>query len=169
MHCVWTADVRRARWAGARDQEKGLSRENVELVRSLHPPPGADLAQNIRDDLRWAQVSAVLAPALAHDFKCLARGYLEADGEAFEGLAGLRYLWLEWLTPWTSYRTEVEEMVDLGDQVLVLVRDFGRHADRASEVAITSAAVWTVRDGKVTQIVFCAERSTALKAVGLEE
>jgi ketosteroid isomerase-like protein len=143
-----------------------MSQENVELVRSLHPPPDLDLAQNFRDDRRWAVVSAVLASALAQDVKVVARGYLEADGESFGGVAGLRYLWLEWLTPWEGYRTEVEDAIDLGDDVLVLVRDYGRRAGNAGEITVTSAAIWTVQDGKVTQITFFADRATALKVVG---
>jgi ketosteroid isomerase-like protein len=77
-------------------------------------------------------------------------------------------LWLEWLTPWQSYRSELEEVIDLGDDVLALVRDFGRRAEETGEVAIASAAVWTMRDGKVVQITFYADRSTALEAMGLE-
>ena len=142
---------------------------NVALVRSFHPAPDTDLTEIYRDDARWAKASAVLAPYVAPDFKCLAHGYLEADGETFDGLAGLRYLWLEWLTPWTSYRAEVEEMIDLGDDVLVLVRDFGSRTIDNREIDVSSGAIWTIRDGKVTQIAFYADRSTAFKAVGLEE
>jgi ketosteroid isomerase-like protein len=36
------------------------------------------------------------------------------------------------------------------------------------EAAITSAAIWTVRDGKVSQITFYADRATALEVVGLK-
>jgi ketosteroid isomerase-like protein len=146
-----------------------VSQENVELVRSLHPPPDADLARNFRDERRWAAMSGLFAPVLAPDFRCVAHGYLEGDGETFPGLEGLRYLWREWLTPWESYRTEVEQMIDLDDRVLVLVRDFGTRAEDDHEVAASSASIWTVRDGKVAEVVFCAQRSIAYKALGLEE
>jgi ketosteroid isomerase-like protein len=146
-----------------------MSRQNVELVRSFHPAPDVDLARIYREDSQWAVAAAALDPHLAQDFKCVARGYLEADGESFPGLAGLRYLWLEWLTPWRSYRSELEEVIDLGDDVLVLVRDFGRRAVNAPEIAVSSAAIWTVRDGKVTQITFFADRAKALEAVSLQE
>ncbi len=139
-----------------------MAQENLELVRSLHPPPDMDLAQSFRDEGRWAALAAALAAGIAPDFKCVAYGYLDVDGEAFDGLAGLRYLWREWLTPWESYRTEVEEITDLGDEVLVLVRDFGRRAVNAPEVAVSSAAIWTVRDLKVIQITFYADRAKAL-------
>ena len=145
-----------------------MSQENVELVRSFHPSPDVDLAPIYRDDSRWTAAAGILAPHLAQDFKCVAHGYLEADGEDFAGLAGLRYLWLEWLTPWQSYRAEVEDVIDLGDDVLVLVRDFGRRSEETGEIPVASAAVWTLRDGKVVQITFYADRSRALEAAGLE-
>jgi ketosteroid isomerase-like protein len=146
-----------------------VSQESVELVRSFHPAPDVDLAPIYREDSRWARASSLLAPHLAQDFKCIAHGYPGFEGESFAGLAGLRYLWLEWLTPWKSYRAQVEEMIDLGDDVLVLVRDFGSRSEEIGEIAVASAAVWTVRDRKLVQITFYADRSTALKAVGLAE
>jgi ketosteroid isomerase-like protein len=146
-----------------------MSQDNVELVRLFHPAPDVDLAAIYRDESRWAQASSLLAPLIAEDFTFRARGYLDRDGETFEGLDGLRHIWLEWLTPWESYRTEIEDIRDLGDDVLVLVRDFGRRAQQTGEIAVASAAVWTVREGKIAQIVFWADRSAALKALGLEE
>ena len=146
-----------------------MSQENVELVRSFHPGPDVDLTRIYREESRWARASSLLAPHLAQDFKCVLHGYPGVEGETFEGLAGLRDLWLEWLTPWESYRGEVEEMIDLGDDVLVLAHDFGRRAGNADSVGGRFAAIWTVRDGKVARIVFWADHEQALKAVGLEE
>ena len=146
-----------------------MSQENVELVRALQPAPGVDVAELFRDDLSWAALSARLASSFAPDVECVTRGFPGFDDAVSVGLGGLRSLWLEWLAPWRSYRTDVEETIDLGDKVVVLVRDFARRAGGAPEVALTSAAVWTVRDGKVARVEFCADRDTALKAVGLEE
>jgi hypothetical protein len=42
------------------------------------------------------------------------------------GLRGWRDLWLEWLEPWESYRTEVQRVIDAGDRVFGNARDFGR-------------------------------------------
>ena len=158
----------RGRKAGPSGPGVAMSAGNVELVRSLHPPPGTDLAQNFRDESRWGAVAAAWAPVLAPDFRCAAHGYLEGDGETFEGLEGLRYLWLEWLSPWASYRTEIEDVLDVGDRALVLVRDFGTRTGEEHEVADSAAAIWTVREGKVTEITFYADRATAFRVVGLE-
>ena len=144
-----------------------MSQENVDIVLALQPAPGANMAQLFRDDLLWAAVSARLAPALAPEFKAIAHGL--PDSQKVEGVEGLRDSWLQWLAPWESYRAEVEEAIDLGERVVLLIRDYGRRTRDAHEVAITSAAVWTVHEGKVTRAEFYADRAEALKAVGLEE
>jgi ketosteroid isomerase-like protein len=146
-----------------------MSQENVDLVLGLQPRHDLDLVRAMRDGLSWAALSAVLAPALAPDFTCVAHGVPDRDGDVWEGIEGLRRAWLEWLSPWEGYRTEVEDAIDLGDSVIVLVRDFARRAGDAHEVAQTSAAVWTVRDQRVTRVEFFSDRDAALKAVGLEE
>ena len=144
-----------------------MSQENVDIVLALQPAPGANMVQLFRDDLLWAAVSARLAPALAPEFKAIAHGL--PDSQKVEGVEGLRDSWLQWLAPWESYRAEVEEAIDLGERVVLLIRDYGRRTRDAHEVAITSAAVWTVHEGKVTRAEFYADRAEALKAVGLEE
>jgi ketosteroid isomerase-like protein len=146
-----------------------VSQENVEIVRALHPPPDMDLAVAFRDERSWSAFAARLGPTLTKDFECVTHGFPGSDGEISEGIEGLRATFLEWIEPWESYRTEVEEAMDLGDSVLVLVRDFGRRAQQTAEVSVRTGAVWTVRDGKVRRIEFCADRLTALKAAGLED
>jgi hypothetical protein len=35
-------------------------------------------------------------------------------------------VWLDWLAPWESYRAEIAEVIDAGDQVLVIADDYRR-------------------------------------------
>ena len=146
-----------------------MSQENVDIVLSLQPASRIDMAQMFRDGFSWAAMSAILTPALAPDFTCVTHGVAGHDGEVWEGIEGLRAAWLEWLAPWETYRTEIEEAIDLGDSVVVLVRDFARQRGDASEVALTSAAVWTIRDQRIIRVEFFLTREEALKAVGLAE
>jgi hypothetical protein len=85
---------------------------------------------------------------------------------ASDGIDGLREVWLDWLSPWETYRTEIEEARDLGDRVLLLVHDFGRRTGSTQEVALNGASVWTVRDGTIVRAEFHSDRTTALEAVG---
>jgi hypothetical protein len=91
-----------------------------------------------------------------------------AEPEAAQGLYGLRAGWLDWLAPWASYRTEIEEMIDLGDRVVTVLCDYGRRGPDAPEVALKSATVWTVSDVLIVRAEFYAGgRVEALAAVGL--
>jgi ketosteroid isomerase-like protein len=122
-----------------------MSQENVELVRKLQPSPGIDLVALFRD-----------------------AGVGIQAGE-WGGLAGLRAAWADWLEPWASYRAEIEDVIDAGDDVVVLTRDYGRRPGMSAEIPIVAAAVWTVREGKIARNCFYPNREDALRAVGLPE
>jgi ketosteroid isomerase-like protein len=85
------------------------------------------------------------------------------------GLGGWRDGWRDWLAPWASYRSEIEELIDLGAHVVVLVRDYARHAPGAAEVGQIAAAIWTVSEGKIARAEFFSNRGEALRAAGLSE
>jgi len=144
-----------------------VSQENVELVRSLQPAPDVDIAQLVRDDdinARW--VEAVSTVFHAH-FECVMMSRLEGP-MTYVGLDGLREASLDWTAPWAAYRTEIEQLIDAGERVVVLVRDFGRRDEGPYEVAFIGAAVWTVRRGKVVRVEFIPDRAQALEAAGLD-
>jgi ketosteroid isomerase-like protein len=140
----------------------------VELIRSLQPGPDVDLTELFRDDKlaeeMWAAVSAVFHD----DFVSLA---VRPGGvqRSSRGLDDLRAGWVDWLEPWDSYYTVIEDVIDLGDRVLVLLRDHGRRKDLDAEVELLGASIWTLRDGKVARVEFHTDRDRALKAVGLTE
>lgn len=139
-----------------------MSQEDVDLVRRLNLTPGMDWAEIVRDDQRIAALQEGARPYFDDSFECALVGVTEMWRP---GLDGLRRIWLDWLEPWATYRTEEEETRDLGDgRVLYLGRDFGGRRDGLGEIELLSSAIWTVRDGKITQIVFYATRNAALEA-----
>jgi len=144
-----------------------MSRKNRELVMGLQPPPEADVAQLMRDENFSAASSSVLSPFFHPDFECTLPRFNST--KTYTGMDGLRALWLDWLAPWATYRSEIEDAIDLADRVLVLVHDFGCREGSAQQVEQRSGAVWAVRDGKVAHAAFYPTRADALKAVGLEE
>jgi ketosteroid isomerase-like protein len=143
-----------------------MSEQNVAIVTSLQPAPDADLAQLFRDDDLWDRAVDVQGSLFDPDLKCAHR--LIGGDRIYAGSEGLRASWLDWIAPWESYRVEVEDVIDCGDRVLVLVYDYGRRAESAEEIKSHNAAVWTLRDGKVISAEFYADRAWALRAVGLE-
>jgi ketosteroid isomerase-like protein len=91
------------------------------------------------------------------------------DEKRFVGLQGVREYLLEWLTPWTTYRTETERTIDLGQRVLTLDNDRGTREGVTGEVKGRVANLWTIRDGRIASVDGYTGHAAALKAVGLEE
>src|SRR5439155_7121300 len=85
------------------------------------------------------------------------------------GLHGFADAWREWLEPWDSYYVEVEEFIDVGDEVVSLVRVSARTTRDGVAIEHRPAAVWSVREGKVARVRFYLHRPEALEAAGLGE
>jgi ketosteroid isomerase-like protein len=142
-----------------------MSQADVDLVRRLNPAPEVDWAAIVRDDALAGALEEAVADVLDASFKCAMVAMTETW---FSGFDGLRELWLDWMEPWASYRTEEEATLDLGDgRVLYLGRDFGGRRDGRGEIELRASAIWTISDGIVTQIVFFTDRDAAREAAGL--
>jgi ketosteroid isomerase-like protein len=149
-----------------------VSRENVEIVRSVHPPSGTSLTSLFRGEAEDSGLLGRFASLLTPDFEAVGGDLTGAGGltTGGDGIEGLLATWRDWLAPYESYWTQVEDFIDAGeDRVLVLVRDHGRLRGSDLEVDSVGAAVWTLREGRIARIEFHTDRAKALKAVGLEE
>jgi ketosteroid isomerase-like protein len=144
-----------------------MSQENVELVLKQSPGPEVDVVQVFRDDARWAARAEARARFYHPDIEYSRPGLV--GGKTFIGIEGLRAGWLDWLTPWATYRIEVEKAIDLGDQVLLLHRSFGRLEGSTQEVEFRGANLWTIRDGRITRLGTYTTHAEAFEAVGLSE
>ncbi len=142
-----------------------MSHQNAELIRSLQPT-GIDLVEvfSVRSASEQRPDSGFFHTDLEVQF--IARGET-LEGTVYRGLEGFAQGWREWLEAWTSYRLDVEEFVDAGDKVVVLVRVAARTARDDGLMHHTPGAVWTIRDGKVASIHFYLDCSEALEAVGI--
>ena len=148
-----------------------MSQENVELVKSVHPPSGTDLTRLFSRESEESGWFQALASALAPDFEAVG-GDLGGAGLVLpaRGPEGLMGAWGEWLQAWDVYLTEVEEFIDAGEnRVVVLVRDHGRLRGSDADVEQIGGSVWTVRDGQIARIEFHTSRANALIAAGLSE
>jgi hypothetical protein len=145
-----------------------VSQENVEVVRRLQPSPKADLVRLFRREGDTRGFADVFASSFHADCECVLHIF-GTERSTYTGLSGWREAWRDWLAPWASYRSEIEDLIDIGERVLVLVHDYGRRTPNTPEVDLIAAAVWTVREGKVARAEFYSHRDDALKAVGLAE
>ena len=144
-----------------------MSRENVELVKALYPRPGTDIAALFRDEHAFARLREALSPLLTEDFQSVM--VFPGHTRTYEGLEGFRKNWLDWVEPWATYRTSIDELIDAGDRVVLLLRDHGRRKDMDVEVEIIAASICTIREGKMARWEDYADRAEALRAAGLRE
>jgi len=59
-------------------------------------------------------------------------------------------------------------MIDVGDSVVVLVRDRARRHGMDVEVELISGSLWTFANGKIVRVQFYANREELREAVGLQ-
>jgi ketosteroid isomerase-like protein len=144
-----------------------MSSANVELVRKLQPD-GLDLVEAFSEGAT-SMMSEEQAALFTDDFKVSFSSHLMGREGGFEGSGpeGLNTMWREWLTPWESYRLDVEEFIDAGDAVVVYVRIQARTERDGVLMHHAPAAVWSIRDGLVSAITFYLDRNEALEAAGL--
>jgi len=131
-----------------------MSEENVERVRKSiefvdrEQKPDFDL---LHPDIRW-HTRADLPDTATH---C--------------GHEGAAALMADWFGAFDGLRVEVEELIDAGDRVVVVLRLHGRARGSAHEVDMSETHVLTMRDGKVTEVHEYLTKAEALKVVGLDE
>jgi ketosteroid isomerase-like protein len=143
-----------------------VSEENVDLVLSLQDPD-MDVAQVCRDDELWARSVTTFAPYFHEGYELVTTG-LPGGTTVAKGFDDNRASYLDWLAPFATYRQEVEEVIDCGDRVLLLVRAFGRLVGSVQELSHAAAEVFVFRDGKIARIELYGNRARARKAVGLD-
>jgi ketosteroid isomerase-like protein len=87
------------------------------------------------------------------------------------GVAEMAEAWRNWLSAWEELRIEVDEYRELDDErVLVLSHYSGRGKTSGvdvGEMRTTGAALFHLRDGKVTRFVGYVDREHAFADLGL--
>jgi ketosteroid isomerase-like protein len=91
--------------------------------------------------------------------------------EIYRGHEGVRTYWRRWFGAWKDLQFEIEDVLDAGDDVVVLIRNqrqWGRHTGICTQLP-PYAQVFTMREGKIVRWRTFPDQMSALKAVGLEE
>jgi ketosteroid isomerase-like protein len=145
-----------------------VSAEAVRLVEEIQQAlTSEDVVSALNDDSD--QTVPRLFMELAHpDFETSMVGPQYAPATLdFTGLDGFVEAWTDWTNAYESFRIEVDEMVDAGDKVVSLVRQIGVLKGGGGEIESTGAAVWMIRDGRLSRVEFHLDREAALRAAGL--
>jgi len=143
----------------------------VELARRIaEQMTHDDFVAALEDEEGFAARAAAFEPLVHPDFEVAMLGpeWL-AQRLAYKGIDGYVQAWREWLEPYESYRAELEEYVDAGDNVVLLVRQFARTEVGSVAVEEEGAVVFAFEDGKLKRLEFHLDRERAMKAAGVAE
>jgi ketosteroid isomerase-like protein len=91
------------------------------------------------------------------------------DEEPAYGPDAMRDDWKRWASAFEELNVTFEEIIDAGDQVLVVAHHHGRGRKSGVIVDARYYEVYTLRDGKVSRVDEYSERDEALEAAGLSE
>jgi ketosteroid isomerase-like protein len=130
-----------------------MSKENVERVRHsfevINRTHGPDV-DFIAPDFEWHTRADLPDPAI------------------YRGPDGAARLMAEWNAAFDDFTAEVDELIDAGDRVVVVMRLRGRIKDSGEEVEMPEAHVITIRSGKATLLREYKSKEEALQVEGLE-
>jgi ketosteroid isomerase-like protein len=134
-----------------------MSEENVEIVRKA-------IAYEYDGVGGRAEAEAIFDPQVV--MNPIHEGL---DEEPAYGPDAMRDDWKRWASAFEELNVTFEEIIDAGDQVLVVAHHHGRGRKSGVIVDARYYEVYTLRDGKVSRVDEYSERDEALEAAGLSE
>ena len=123
-----------------------MSIENVEIVRRM-------LDDYVNGEFELALV------AFSDDVEWETR-----VGERFRGPEGVAEAVRRWTGAWADFEFDVQELIDAGDCVVMVLRQVGRGKGSGAPVEMTMGWLYTLHDGKIIGVRMFADREEALAA-----
>jgi ketosteroid isomerase-like protein len=133
-----------------------MSEENVEIVRRMYDAytrgdTEATLAY-FDPDVKWSEPPD------------------NPGARTWHGHEGIRRAVATWEGAWEDYRYELRELVDCGDdRVLLAAWQTGRGKGSGVEISEENFSVYTLREGKIVEQRMFRHRAEALEAAGLSK
>jgi ketosteroid isomerase-like protein len=149
-----------------------MSQQNMDFVRQFLEGAPDDMAAALRDEEELDALREALAAVVHPEFETVMIGP-EYDPTPtalgpYNGVEGLFEAWRGWFGPWAEFRIDVDDLLDAGDRVVVMVRQRGRMESGAPEVVTQSALIATIREDRVARLEFFYDRVSALRSAGLD-
>jgi hypothetical protein len=85
------------------------------------------------------------------------------------GLKEMAHTWVAALSAWDDFRAEPRELIEVGEQVVVLTHVHARGRGSGVEVDADTATVWTVDRGRIVRLALYWDSAKALRALGLRD
>ena len=130
-----------------------MSQENVEIVRRA-------IAYEYDGVGDRAEAEAIFDPQVVLN---------PIDEGPSSGFDAMRADLERWASAFDELKVTFEEIIDAGDQVVVVAHHEGRGQGSGIEVDARFYEVYTLREGKVSRVDEYPEPAEALKAAGLSE
>ena len=134
-----------------------MSRDNIEVVRRGHDARSAgrvgEWIETLDPNIEW-DISGYPLP----DFPERGTGRNSFIGHI-----------TKYWSLWNDYAQTVEKTIDVGDDVVVILRERARRRNSDAAVEREVATVWTVRNGVRVRFRAFERPADALKAVGIDE
>jgi ketosteroid isomerase-like protein len=142
-----------------------MTSANVEIVREV-----MSLVEDARNgDLSHLEEQIARLRDLVTDDAEIDMSRRVFNPQVYRGLDGMRRLLGEVREVWEEWHVIPERFLDTGDRVVVIETVHARGRASGVELASRTAAIWTLRNGKVTSVRTGIEIEEALKAVGMQE
>ena len=122
-----------------------MSQEHIEVVRRLFV--GFD-----RED--WAAALELFDQAVE---------WSSTEG-IYHGPEGVLNSLVEWFEPWEEHHVEVDEVIDIGDQVLAVLHLSARARQSGMEIDQRFFQLYTVRAGRIIRMAEFLTRDEAVEA-----
>ena len=133
-----------------------MSQENVELVRRLN---------DVFNERSFVENADLFDPDMVWDMSRMGL----PDTASVTGRFGLIEFLNTWTESFTSEHIDAEDIVDRGDQVLVMVRHSARGMTSGIDIDQRFAMVWTLRNGRAARMDMYLTRDEALASMGSTE
>jgi ketosteroid isomerase-like protein len=135
-----------------------MSHANVEIVREVFD----------REARRDASVLDAYDPEVEMDFSASPFADFMTMSGRRQGLGEVQSAFRDWYEAFDNVETDLHELIDAGEHVIVVFTYRGRGRASGAEVEWKRmAGLWTFREGKVVRVAWLRTRTDALKAVGV--
>jgi ketosteroid isomerase-like protein len=141
-----------------------MSQENVDFVQGLF----SEAFHDVDKDELLAALPQLVENACDPEIEWI-EDPGRADARTYRGHEGVIESWRLWLENFDEYGSELEEVRDCGDRVLVTLCEEGRGRASGATVSARNYIVMTFRDGKVLRYQEFYDQGMALEAAGLSE
>ena len=141
-----------------------MSQDNVEIVRRAY-----SLAKESETYSFVAAKQDLYDEYFHHDAELVPPAIYPDTEPSYSGFDGFNRFQRQLDEIWDDWRFEAERYFDAGDQVVVFVRISGTGKQSGAAVAISTAHVFSLRDGRATRFEIFLDRGEALRAAGVSE